>query len=253
MMEKRLTWVYIIIAFAICFFVLMNATSFSYYKKPDNSLPYGIVSINFDDGFQSAYDTAIPILNKAGFKSTQYIISNYLGKKGYINKNEVLEMAKQGHEIGSHTRGHLHLDQISSEKMKDEIFGSKEDLQKIGIDAETFAYPYGSFNSDLEKLVKQAGYIGARITQPLLNDKSSDKFALRRQRVEAGTSFFEVKQAIDEAVREKKWVILVFHKIDNSDDSISVNPKMFQVIVDYLSENQIPVVTNEQAIAMLSR
>ena len=35
----------------------------------------GLVSINFDDGYQSMYDNGLPILDAAGLKSTQYIIT----------------------------------------------------------------------------------------------------------------------------------------------------------------------------------
>ena len=233
--------------------IIVNNKSYSYYKKPDYSLKEGIVSINFDDNFLSVYENALPILDKAGFKSSQYVITGYMGKKGYMSKEQILEMYHDGHEIGPHTRNHSRLAELNESQMREEIIGSKVDLKNIGIDSKTFAYPYGSFNELAKKIVMENGYVGARITQPLLNDKSSDRFLLKRQRVELVTSFDEVKSSIDKAINEKKWLILVFHKIDNSGEAISISKELFEKIVSYLEEKKVPVVTNEQAIALISQ
>ena len=86
--------------------------------------PYGFVSIDFDDGYQSMYDNGLPIFDAAGIRTTQYIvtgspnnaivdsnkgpvgIADVSGNAEYLTWAEVQTMAAHGHEIGSHTRTH---------------------------------------------------------------------------------------------------------------------------------------------------
>jgi peptidoglycan/xylan/chitin deacetylase (PgdA/CDA1 family) len=56
------------------------------------------------DGYQSKYENGLPILDAAGLKSTQYIITQKVGTGEYVTLDEVLQMYKNGHEIGAHTR-----------------------------------------------------------------------------------------------------------------------------------------------------
>ncbi|EKE28394.1 MAG: fibronectin type III protein, partial [uncultured bacterium (gcode 4)] len=52
-----------------------------------NGFTTGLVSLTFDDGWGSQYDSALPILNWAGFKGSFYIITNEM--KNAINANRI--------------------------------------------------------------------------------------------------------------------------------------------------------------------
>ncbi len=209
-----------------------------------------MLSFNFDDGLLSAYEKGLPIFNKAGFKTTQYIITQAFSKVNYVNKQQVLEMSAEGHEIGAHTRTHPHLTTLSEAAAQDEIIGSKQDLIDMGITPTTFAYPYGDENPTVENLVKQAGFAGARITVPEYNDSSVDLFLLKRQRVQADTTFAEIKKAIDDAIAKKKWIILVMHGIEDGGPE-DISSHMVQQIVDYVKQANIPVVTTAEGLQVI--
>ena len=79
------------------------------------SFSEGMVTFSFDDGFQSIYDKAIPILDAAGIKSTQAIITNALDDTPlYMTSQQVLELFLNGHEIASHTKSHASLISLSA-------------------------------------------------------------------------------------------------------------------------------------------
>ena len=118
---------------------------------------HGLVSINFDDGYQSMYDNGLPILDAAGLKSTQYIITQKVGTDSYVTLDEVMQMYNNGHEIGVHTRTHPNLTTLTDAQMTDEIVGAKQDLISWGIMPTTLAYPYGGYNPAVEAVVKSAG------------------------------------------------------------------------------------------------
>ncbi len=213
---------------------------------------FAMVSFNFDDGYLSSYRIALPIFNAAGFKTTQYMITKAFLKSGYVNQQQILAMQAEGHEIGAHTRTHPYLTQLTPAQAWEEIFGSRQDLLNIGIrSVDTLAYPYGDENAAIEKMAKEAGFTGARTTNPGLNDPGSDRFLLRRQRVQSDTSFDEVKKSIDEAIQEKKWAILVFHRTDENGEIESARHELIQKIVDYVKQKKVPVVTTAEGLKIL--
>src|SRR2546430_10071590 len=107
----------------------------------------GVVSINFDDGFESAFVNGMPVIDAAGLKTTQFIITQKLGLVSYISAGQMLAMQANGHQIAAHTRTHPHLSTLTDAQQHDEIDGSLQDLRlSWGINAAVFAYPYGDYN-----------------------------------------------------------------------------------------------------------
>jgi peptidoglycan/xylan/chitin deacetylase (PgdA/CDA1 family) len=208
----------------------------------------GMVSINFDDGWTSQHTNALPILEAANLSASFYIITQVLGKGGYMTESQVRDIAARGHDIGAHTRTHPHLPQISREQMEDEIVGSKSDLEAMGISIATFAYPYGEFNDDAEEIVR-SNFRGARIVQEGLNTRSTDAYLLRTESLERTTSIEQIRQWVDSAIANNAWLILSFHQVDPaSEDQYAVTPNMLQDIVDYLAETSVPVVTTSEGL-----
>lgn len=61
--------------------------------------------------------------------------------------------------IGSHTRTHPLLINETRQTISDEVFGSKEDLEReLGVTIRHFAYPGGYFRADIVRTVSDAGY-----------------------------------------------------------------------------------------------
>ena len=66
------------------------------------------VVLTFDDGYKSQYTTVKPILDKYGYKGTFYVVCNYAQKEDTdrMNWNDIQNLQKQGHDIGSHSMNH---------------------------------------------------------------------------------------------------------------------------------------------------
>jgi peptidoglycan/xylan/chitin deacetylase (PgdA/CDA1 family) len=235
----------------------LTVDNFSLTEVPvAGALSQGMVSLEFDDGWLTTYQNAIPILNTAGLKSTQYIISGTLGDTadGYVSASNVLAMQRGGHEIGSHSRTHVDLTTLSSTSLQSEVWGSRKDLLRIGVTGVTsFAYPYGAENSTVVSAVKSAGYTGARGIDFGLNGKNTDRYNLLAKSVELNTSLDAVKAWIDDATANKQWLILYFHNIDYSGTQYSTTPENLQQIVNYLVSSNVKVVTNSEGVRILSR
>ncbi len=226
--------------------------------SPISRFSEGMVSFTFDDGFASAYNS-LPILERAGIRSTQAIITGSLTGEGYVNpryvtKEQVKEIAKRGHEIASHSRSHLSLVKLTEVQMQDEIIRSKQELANFGIIATSFMYPFGTYNEEIEATLKRAGYAGARCSNQGYATPLSDRFHILSQNVNSNTSFNTIKEWIDKAVAEKWWVVLTFHRQEKSTDNIFSNdPILLQQIVDYVKLKKVKTVTFGQGVAMLKR
>jgi len=214
------------------------------------------VSFRFDDGWQSQYDVALPALQKAGIAGTFYIITHQLkdqGFSGFMTIAEVKQTAADGEEIGAHTQTHPHLPTLTVDQQTQEIDGSKSDLQSWGLNPLTFSYPYGEYTTDTVQIVKDAGFTSAVTTakKPVLT--TSDRLQIESPSIQDTDTVASIEQMIQNAMSKHEWLIMTFHRIDESGDQYSITPQNFQAIVDYVHQNQIPTVTVSQGAANLAQ
>lgn len=119
--------------------------------------------LSFDDGYEDFYYYAFPLLKKYNIKSTMYVIYNFIGRKGFLNKKQLDELVKSGIvEIGSHTLDHVYLSQVAVPSADQQIRESKKLLSELlNIRIETFAYPFGGYNDQVAAIARDAGYTAA--------------------------------------------------------------------------------------------
>lgn len=122
------------------------------------------VIINFDDGLDSQYEYAWPLIKKYNIKATFFFYTNPLGRKNFMTWDQAKEIADAGMEIGNHTRYHPYLTKIiDPNELEQEIDLSRKKLEEyLGVTIDIFAYPFGLSDTRIEKVVKDYGYIFAR-------------------------------------------------------------------------------------------
>lgn len=140
--------------------------------------------LTFDDGYRDFYTDAFPILKKYQIKSTIFLISSFLGRSDFLTLDQVTEMLGSGLiEVGSHTLHHVNLKKANLNTATVEIAQSKTNLEKLfGISVESFAYPYGAYDDQAVRLVKEASYSAAVSTVPGAFHTQDDLFILKRWR-----------------------------------------------------------------------
>lgn len=217
-----------------------------------SSFAEGMVSFVFDDGFLSAYE-ALPILEEAGIRSTQAIITGRLGRGKYVSADQVRDMAAHGHEIASHTRTHADLTDVSAPRLVSELAGSREDLAALGITADTFVYPYGSYDPEVVDAVISAGYSAARSVDEGHNTSVSDPYLLRDRHVTSVTTFKEVRGWIDGAIAKRQWLVLEFHEQDADAGEYGNDPELLREIAAYVRSAGVRTVTLGEGASMLER
>jgi len=235
--------------------IKLDNTSLVLKKGLSGIFTTGAVTFRLDDAYESQYQNALPKLNSDGFKATFFVPSQQLlenGFSGFMSIPQLKEIFADGDEIAAHTRTHPHLLSLSPAQQQNEIAGSKSDLTAMGLGPITsFSYPYGEYDSNVIQIVKNAGFSDAVSVIGGYGLPTSDKYQLERKLVDVNTTVAQVQAEVDEALRDKKWLILEIHQVDTSGDLYSVTPNNFKQILDYVKLKQIPVVTINQGVQSL--
>lgn len=99
----------------------------------------------------------------------------------YMSWDDIREISEEGHVIGSHTISHPDLTRLSLAETRKEVVESKTRLEKeLGVEVDSFAYPFGASNEETERLIESAEYSCGLGSEPRLVRKNPDLFNLRR-------------------------------------------------------------------------
>lgn len=142
------------------------------------------VALTFDDGFTSFAAAADALLDH-GFSATVFVVTRQTGKTNawggrsepgipelpLLDWDALGRLKERGIEVGAHTRSHPSLPSLSGPALQDEVLGSARDLHdRMGLEAPSFAYPYGAVSSEAASTVKSAFDLAVttelRIMQP---------------------------------------------------------------------------------------
>jgi peptidoglycan/xylan/chitin deacetylase (PgdA/CDA1 family) len=124
-------------------------------------LPSKPVILTFDDGRETTYTTALPILQRYGFTGTSYIVYHYVGITNYMTVDDIRALHAAGWEIGSHSLSHIDLT-TRPDRQENEIVQSRRQLESLlGIPILSFAYPFGANDKSSLGYVRFAGYTAA--------------------------------------------------------------------------------------------
>ena len=120
----------------------------------------GYTAITFDDGLHDEYTVAYPFLKEQNIPFTVFIVFDFIGKPGYITKEELIELANDPLvTIGGHGLTHNVLKGMPFAKQQEEIISSTKQLEQIiEKKIDIFAYSHGQFDKNTVKIMKQFRY-----------------------------------------------------------------------------------------------
>lgn len=100
-------------------------------------------------------DTILEVLERQNVKITFFIVGEWVDK----NPEAVKKIYEAGHEIGSHSDTHPHVNNLSYEKNQKQIADSVEKIKKItGGEVTLYRAPYGEYNDTVIEAAEKAGY-----------------------------------------------------------------------------------------------
>ena len=217
----------------------------------ENTVERPMFTFTFDDGSETDYTYAFPILSKAGYAGVSYVITGKIENSGKLTLEQLTLLQERGWDISSHTENHAYYSPESFEIFRQELSDSRECLLSNGFirGADHFSYP-GGWNDSAIRVEVAMLYKTARINieQRRESMPPSDAYRLKAVPVVADTSFETLKEKIDATIKSGQWLILMFQKVVPEATGQDVTPEYFQQIVDYLVSIDARVVTMSDVI-----
>jgi peptidoglycan/xylan/chitin deacetylase (PgdA/CDA1 family) len=171
----------------------------------------------------------------------------------YADVTQIESLEQNGHEIGAHTKTHPSLTTLNTAAKTTEIVGSRQALLTAGFNPVlTLAYPYGSYDDEVQTITAIAGFTSARSVDRGYNDLTTDRYALKIQQVGRTTTPAQITSWIDQAILDKTWLILMFHQIsDDVSATLGITQADFQSVVNYTATAAVDTVTISEGVALL--
>ncbi|KPI55383.1 polysaccharide deacetylase [Clostridioides difficile] len=154
-------------------FNLFNGVDLPYERGTKDKSGYVALTCNIDLGWETEYvESILETLKKENVKIT----FNVTGKWAEKNKDELLKIKKQGHEIGNHGYKHLDYSTLSYEDNYEQIETSKKIIEEIiGEKTKFFQAPAGSFGPETVKAAKVLGYTSIKWDADTIDWKYKDQ------------------------------------------------------------------------------
>jgi len=220
----------------------------------------GAVTLSYDDAIVSHFESVAPQLEEAGLRATFYIQIDSPGFR--MHTDAWRKVARAGHELGNHSLFHpcrkdrpgdhtwlsddYNLSNYTPDRWLGEMRIANLVLQLIdGKTERTFGNTccnnaVGPLDdrTSLEELVPKL-FVGARgeyISRPI--DPTKANFAALGHYSGDGKSFEQLRDEIESAVREGKWVFYMFHGVGEGTHSLCIDAEEHCKLVEYLSANK---------------
>ncbi|MGF7119177.1 polysaccharide deacetylase family protein [Methanobacterium oryzae] len=216
-----------------------------------SSEPTPEVIITFDDGFESVYTVAYPIMEQYGIKGTVYVVTGWVGAPGYLTQAQLTELHNAGWTIANHAYKHNYLPSLTEAQMTTEIQTSIDWLNNNGFSdgAYHIAYPYGGYNSNVMQVANNLGIKTGRTTNGgtiNLND-NIDYLQLPSKYFDKYTTTYLWKASVDESIATKTTTIFLLHSIvttPSAQEDVSIDT--FTAFIQYVAQTGVKTLTINQ-------
>ncbi len=229
--------------------------------KPLQPFSEPMVSVTFDDGWETVYTNALPLLQQDGIHTTQYIITDTFKNPSYMSVAQLQSMEKAGHQIASHTVTHPDLTTLTDQELDYELGTSKAILTSDFGPIKDFTSPYGAYNAHTLQMISkyyrsQKNAEGDPSAYPLESinvKKTFDPMNITSYTVRQSTTLDDIKKLLSNAHKNNGWLVLTYHQIDNSGDEYAVKPEVFAKQIQLVEQSNLRSATVGQVLDAIAQ
>lgn len=236
---------------------VMNTRAVDATTRPVQLFEEPLITVTFADGHESIYSVAMPILQKHGIRTTQYVLSGTAHDSKYVSWDQMKNMQAMGHELACHTSSHANLTTLNDGKLDYELQHCKQELTgRFGL-IDNFASPYGAYNARTSKAIGTYfsshrtthgdPYNGVDETDVNVG-KNFDQMQIIAVTVRSDTSLEHIRQLVEYARKNNGWLVLTYHQANDPGSIYALDEKAFEEQFAYLSGTDLRIVTVQQAL-----
>jgi peptidoglycan/xylan/chitin deacetylase (PgdA/CDA1 family) len=148
------------------------------------------IVLTFDNGYQSQFTQALPVLRRLGWVGDENIqLAGLPPSQGGLGRAQVRGLLAAGWELDTQGFSHADLITLDAQRLHYEVAVARSVLQqRYDVPVKWFCYPSGHYDSTVIAAVKAAGYEGSTTVVPGWAHPQDDLYRLHRLRVLGGTT-----------------------------------------------------------------
>jgi peptidoglycan/xylan/chitin deacetylase (PgdA/CDA1 family) len=148
------------------------------------------IVLTFDNGYNSQYTQALPVLRRLGWPGVENIqLSGLPPSQGGLGQDQVRGLLAAGWELDTQGYSHADLITLDAEALHYQVAVARSTLQqRYHVPVNWFCYPSGHYDARVIAAVRAAGYTGSTTVVPGWAHRGDDSYRLHRLRVLGGTS-----------------------------------------------------------------
>ena len=163
-------------------FTVLAVTEIISELNRGGELPSKSVAITFDDGYESIYSTAFPLLREFGFPFSVFVSTGLIDRQQawYMTWEQLSMLRDAGVIIGNHGTEHRSMLGQSRDQARADILNAQSRITaELGPQPQLFAYPYGEYSNESKEIIAELGFIGFAQTSGAIGP-TTDQTALPR-------------------------------------------------------------------------
>ena len=162
----------------------------AYWREGAPLGPGRPIVLSFDNGYQSQYTQALPVLRRLGWVGDENIqLTGLPPSQGGLSQSQVRGLLAAGWELDTQGVSHADLITLDSQQLRYQVAGARAVLkQRYQVPVNWFCYPSGHYDATVIAAVRAAGYSGSTTVVPGWAHRNDDPYRLHRLRVLGGTS-----------------------------------------------------------------
>jgi peptidoglycan/xylan/chitin deacetylase (PgdA/CDA1 family) len=148
------------------------------------------IVLSFDNGYQSQYTQALPVLRGLGWVGVENLqLTGLPPSQGGLSRAQVRGLVGAGWELDTQGISHADLTILDAAALHAQVALARGTIQRLyGVPVNWFCYPSGQYDATVVAAVRAAGYRGSTTVVPGWAQPDSDPDRLPRLRVLGGTS-----------------------------------------------------------------
>jgi peptidoglycan/xylan/chitin deacetylase (PgdA/CDA1 family) len=230
------------------------------YTLPQNITGVPAVMIGFDDANLSTYDVAYQYMQPRNIPGTFYVRTGIVNNPNRVTSSQLLTLHRDGWTIGNHTRNHIDLTGLALAAIEAELNGGKDDLQGWGITGNGpfhARYPFGTYDADVLTAMANTSMLTGRaamgVDYPTLPFANAYTIGSSLYLSYGNTTLAEAKTWVDGVKANNRLGITTMHDIaDDPDNAYEWGTADFYAFIDYIVQQQVPVITMDEAYRLQS-
>jgi peptidoglycan/xylan/chitin deacetylase (PgdA/CDA1 family) len=162
----------------------------AYWQRGMSLGPGKPIVVSFDNGYQSQYTQALPVLRRLGWVGDENIqLTGLPPSQGGLSQAQIRGLVTAGWELDTQGISHADLITLDGAQLHDQVAVARRTVQqRFGVPVNWFCYPSGHYDATVIAAVKAAGFTGSTTVVPGWAHPSEDRYRLHRLRVLGETS-----------------------------------------------------------------